>query len=513
MIRFHRIPVFAICCALGAQAPGPDPSHLSLQDAIQIALRNNLQVDMAQQARIQTASGTLVNEGLFDWNLAASLQVARLDLGSTSLVAPGLPLESYRETAYNRGGAAGGPLVDVNKNFIWGGSVDLNYSSTYNAYRYALVDSSGNPIPGTMGNNPVPYTGTFTATYTQNLLQGFGRTVASAPLVIAQKNAKGADYTFQAAMINLVSSTENAYWNLVYAQRYRECKQNALDLAQKLLDENTLRLQIGTMARLDVISAKAGMAQAKQDIIAAQAQLDNAKDALIRALYPNADRPATAVVASDAPTLDHIRLGEADAIKMALDRRVELKNAQVSRDVAQLQKLVADDKVRPTLSAFAQYDGNANTYSALGPVNGDLGSARYPGYTLGLKFAMPIQNRAAKGNQSSARANLRSSELSVRDQQLNVILQVRTAVRNVAAAEEGVKAAEETRSFQQQTLEAEQTKFKNGISTNFIVLQDMTNLDNARIAEVQAQINYANAVTAMEQAVGNLLEARHLEIK
>jgi len=138
---------------------------------------------------------------------------------------------------------------------------------------------------------------------------------------------------------------------------------------------------------------------------------------------------------------------------------------------------------------------------------------KVPGYTVGVKFAMPIENRAARGNLSVARANLRSSELSLRDQELSIILQVRTAVRNVEATEKGVKAAEKTRYFQERTLDAEKKKFENGMSTNFIVLQDMTNLDNARSAEVQAQVNYANAVTALESAVGNLLEARKLTVK
>ena len=512
MVRCYGVPGFLLCASLVGQTPGPEPGHLGLQQAIQIALRNNLQVELAQQARVQTTSGILTSEGAFDWNLAASLQVSRLDEGSSTPLSPGYPPLSYKETIYSRSGA-GGPVLDFSKAFTWGANLDLNYAPTYGAYRAVELDASGKPMPGTLSTNPVPYTGGLTATYTQNLLQGFGRDIATAPLRIAQKNAKGADYTFQLAIINLVANTENAYWNLVFTQRVLASKRTALELAQKLLDENSLRLKIGTMARLDVISAKAGMAQAKQDIITAQANLDNARDALVRALFPNAERPANPLVAADAPDLPHIQLKEEEAIQMALARRVELKNVRTAKEVAQLQQQLAAATVRPTLASFAQYDGNANTYAALGPVNGDLAALRYPGYTVGVKFGMPIQNRTAKGNLSAARAGLRSAELTIRDQELTITNQVRTAVRNVAAAEEGVKAAEETRSFQQQTLEAEQTKFKNGISTNFIVLQDMTNLDNARIAEVQAQINYANAVTALEQAVGNLLEARHLEVK
>jgi outer membrane protein TolC len=146
-------------------------------------------------------------------------------------------------------------------------------------------------------------------------------------------------------------------------------------------------------------------------------------------------------------------------------------------------------------------------------VNGDLLQSRNPGYTVGLNFAYPLQGKAAAGNQAFARANRRSSELSLRDQELGVLLEVRTAMRNLEATEKGVKAAEKTRIFRQRDLEAEQKKFENGMSTIFLVLSKMTELDNSKSAEVQAQIAYAKNVTGLERAVGNLLEARNLKLE
>jgi len=511
MVRVSLVPLFALGCALVAQTPAAGAKRLTLQEAIQTSLVNNLQVDIARQAREVTYAGINISEGVFDWNLSASLSKARLDSGSSSPATKISPLPTdYLATSYNNA-----LVADLSKAFTWGGSLDLNYAPSFAYYKADVVNgvnSSGVVVPNQYTNNPVPYTGTLTATYSQNFLQGFGTEVTTAPLVVAKKNAESADFTFQLAIINLASATEGYYWNLVYAQRNLDSMKISLKEAQQQLRENKIRLEVGTMAPLDVTSAEAQVAQAEQNIIGATAALENAKDTLVRALYPNAERPSS-LEAIDAPNLSHIQLTEDAAVKMALDRRVELKSARIGKDIASLQLKVADNKVLPTLSAFASYNGASNNYNAYGPVNTDLAGAKYPGYTLGVKFAMPLQNRAAKGNQSVARANLRSTELSLRDQELSIILQVRTAVRNVEATEKGVKAAEKTRYFQEKTLEAEQKKFENGMSTNFIVLQDMTNLDNARSAEVQAQVNYANAVTALESAVGNLLEARNLKVK
>jgi len=506
-----RLPIgLALCLSLTAQAPATEATRLSLQEAIRTSLQNNLQVEIAQQARQQTKAGILTSEGVFDWNLSASLQASQAKNGTSMPVGVGYPNLPYLSTSYNRGGAGGGPEVDLKRTFTWGGSLDLGYNATYTGWNSTLFNPVTSAPMGT-SSNPAPYAGNLTATYSQNLLQGFGREVTTAPLVIARMNGLNADCTFEAAIINLASTTEGFYWNLVYAQRWLATKKLALELAQKHLEENRFRLKIGTIARLDVTGAEAQVAQAEQDILAAQAQLDNAKDTLVRALYPNAERPA-ALEATDAPDLSHLQLNEADAVKMALERRVELKAARIGKDAAQLQRTVAADRTRPSLQAFAQYNGNSGTYASLGPVNKDLATFKFPGYVVGATYGQPLQNRTALGNLASAQATLRSSELSLKDQELSIVLQVRTALRNVEAAEKGVKAAEKTRYFLNKTLEAEQFKFSRGVSTSFVILQDMTSLDNARSAEIQAQIAYANAVTALEQAVGNLLQARHLEL-
>ena len=512
MVRVPVVPIFAICLGLVAQTPVPGVTRLSLQDAIRASLQNNLQVSLAREARNQIQAGILTSEGAFDWNLSGGLQVSRIDMASGTPQYPGAAAVPYTATYFSRGGPSQGPELDLARNFEWGGSLDVNYNAAFANWRFLAFDPAGHVIPGSASSNPAPYSGTLSATYTQNLLQGFGREMGTAPLVIAQKNGQAADYTFQLSIINLVSTTEGYYWNLVYAQRWLDTKQLALELAQKHLDENRFRLKTGTIARLDVTGAEAQVAQAEQDIISAQAQLDNARDTLIRALYPNAERPAS-LEASDAPGLSHIQLNEDEAVKMALAGRVELKAARIAKDVALLQSKVAQDKVRPVLAANAGYIGSSDTYTALGPVNKDLVSAKYPGYTVGAKFALPLQNRAAKGNQALAQATFNGSVVSLRDQELSIVLQVRTAYRNVEATEKGVKAAEKTVYFQKKTLEAEQFKFSRGVSTNFIILQDMTNLDNARSAEIQAQINYANAVTALEASVGHLLQARQLELR
>ena len=146
--------------------------------------------------------------------------------------------------------------------------------------------------------------------------------------------------------------------------------------------------------------------------------------------------------------------------------------------------------------------------TTLGAANGDLTGMNYPGYSVGLTFSLPIANRTAKGNLAQARANERASELSLRDLESVIRLQVRLALENVATAQQSVEAARLARVFREEDMMGEQKKFEKGMSTTFLVLAKQTDLSASRAAELQAQISLAKAITALEQAKGNLLEAR-----
>ena len=252
------------------------------------------------------------------------------------------------------------------------------------------------------------------------------------------------------------------------------------------------------MAPIEVTSAEAAVAQQEQAIIAADARLQNAKDALIRALYPGPTRPAS-LETTDAPTLGHIAIDEPAGEKMALDRRVELKAAKLDLESKGVLAKAAENRLKPQLDAYVGYTGDSYQYSALSGVNRDLNGFKYPGYVMGLNLSVPLGNHTAKGNLLAAKANARSSELSLRDLELGIQLEVRQASRNVDAAEKGVEAAKKTRTFREKDLEAEQKKFENGMSTNFLVLSKQNDLDSAKSAELQAQITYAKAVTALER--------------
>ncbi len=500
MMRPQILPAMLVAFSLvGQQAPKAAATKLTLQSAIETSLKNNLQVQIAIESRDFTRAGLTVEEGAFDWNLTAGLNLSKAQ-DATRFQGLGGSFSTLDGTVQSRS-----LTVGSTKAFGWGGNLSLSYAPKYSS-------ASGSYY---LGTTATPYDGSLSATYTQSLLRNFGRDVTESRLIVARKSAQAADLGFTKAIIDLVASTESLYWDMVFAQRNLENKRQALDLAQKQLRENQIRVQVGTLAPIEVTSSEASVAQREQDIIAADAQLLNAKDALIRALYPSTERPAGLELA-DAPSVKPLELNEATAEKQALANRLELKSARLDLESKQVLETAASNRLLPQLDAYATYTGNAASQipsEGLAAVNKDLTKSAYPGYSVGIQFALPIQNRAAKGSQAQARANRRSSELSLRDLELGITLEVRQSFRNVDASAKGVAAAEKTRYFREKDLEAEQKKFENGMSTNFLVLSKQNDLDTAKSSELQSQITYAKAVTALEKSLGHLLEARKLEVK
>ena len=494
-------PALLVALTLVAQeAPKVDASHLTLQDAIETSLKNNLQVQISAQTRATAKANLQFTEGTFDWLLTSNLSLSHsksvFENKQFNLSSPPV---SGSNTSDIRNWTVG-----LSKPFEWGGTFQVNYNPTY-SYSESSITGVGTRTTTT------PYTGSFSASYTQSLLKNFGRDTTASSLIVAQNGSKAADYAFQLAIINQVASTESAYWDVVYAKRNLENKQQALELAQKQLKENQIRVQVGTLAPIEVTSSEASVAQAEQDIIAAEAQLLNAKDALIRIIYPTSDRPQN-LDPVDLPSLKPLEMNEDTATKLALTNRVELKSAELDLASKRVLETAANNRTLPQLDLTVGYNGTASNYETFSPVNTDLAQAKNPGYSVGLQFALPLQNRAAKGSLALARANRRSSELSLHDLELGITLQVRQAFRNLDATSKGVAAAEKTRIFREKDLEAERKKFENGMSTNFLVLSKLNDLNTAKGNELQAQINYAKAVTALEQALGRLLQTRHLSV-
>ncbi|TDI47901.1 MAG: hypothetical protein E2P01_06140 [Acidobacteria bacterium] len=133
-------------------------------------------------------------------------------------------------------------------------------------------------------------------------------------------------------------------------------------------------------------------------------------------------------------------------------------------------------------------------------------------WSVGMTYGYTIGNRRAKATYAIARINREKSELDVRIVEQDIRVDVRVAARAVTSGAKRVAAARSSAMLQRRTLEAEQKKYENGMSTSFEVLRIQTDLSDAQLSEIRAILDYTKALADLERAKGTLLEARGLAL-
>ncbi|HEX7841167.1 MAG TPA: TolC family protein, partial [Kofleriaceae bacterium] len=121
--------------------------------------------------------------------------------------------------------------------------------------------------------------------------------------------------------------------------------------------------------------------------------------------------------------------------------------------------------------------------------------------------------RATSAAAEAERARQRIAALTREQAVQDVWLAVRDAVRTQQSAARQVTAAARFRELATQSLEAEQRKFLNGTSSNFVVAQRQEELASAQLAELTAVLGHKKATAALLRATGRLLDERHVEIE
>ena len=367
-------------------------------------------------------------------------------------------------------------------------------------------------------------------TLKQPLLQGFGTLVNRAGIVIARNSRAQTAAGFAITVIDTLRQVENAYWDLVAARRSIAVKQRSLELAERLHRETQERVKVGTSAPIDLVQSTAAVAARKQELIAAQNAADDAEDTL-KALL-GFDQPGEwNIEISTAERLDvpPIHPALATSIEAALKNRPEIHQELLALESLKLNVRVARNQTLPRLDLQATYGWSGlggdltivdrDTGQVIQRISGGLNDAvtqltnrDFPNWTLGVTLGIPLGNNAAKAKLAEQRFQLQQELVRLQSLKQQIIRQVRVAVRAVKDGAANIDAAKASREAAERNLEAEETKFSNGLSTNYQILQIQDDLARAELTELQARVTYRKAVVGLRVATGALLDDEHVAI-
>lgn len=361
--------------------------ELSVQDAIALALENNLDINVAryslqyaQTDLLRTRSGNTfrgINPGLFGGVTAFGGGTAggggggtgnaggltggggATNIGSVSCCDPFVGMNfgwDRRTSPLNTTVVSGVPAVTTQQT-----NVSTFYGQGFLTGTSYLVALSGFRQRTTQLNtlfNPDVPTG-MTLGFNQKLLNGFGYRANAKFIRIARNDVAMADSTFRQQVMTTISSILNLYSDLLYYRENVRVAEHALAYAQKLLSDNKRQVEIGTLAPIEVVRAESEVAARQQDLIVAQTnyleQQEKLKTALSKHVDP--DLASAQIDATDAlpnPTPNDIP-SLADALKEAEVNRPEITQADLNIRNQQITIQAARNGLLPTLDVFATY--------------------------------------------------------------------------------------------------------------------------------------------------------------
>jgi len=549
--------------------------YLSLQDAIALALENNLDVEIeryefsiAEADLLRAKSGasivgipTTVLPGVPTGAGLALLGSLTTGVASTGEVSSPVALEGLTGVLLSFD-----PLVTSQLNFghttapqsntlVTGTSSLVTTNQTanfgvtqafasggYATLSYNNIVQDQNSFRSTV--NPA-ITSSLDFTFTQPLLQGFGFAQNNRTIRIAKNNLKAADFVFRQQLVNTVANVVQLYWNLVAAISTVSVNQQAVAVAQKLYDDNQKQVEIGTLAPIEVVRAEAQLATAQQALVAAQSAVLQLEAILKSALSRNGLATPAVLEARVIPT-DPIRIPEVepvqpiqDLVSKALDNRPDLAQSRIQIDNSQIVLSGTRNALLPMLNLVGDMRSNAlvgtqngvfgppatpgglpqappiaNPFfvGGYGSVLAQLFGRDFPTYSIGVNLLLPVRNRAAQANLATATLALRQNQLLLQRQINQVRVDVQNAVIALSQARAQYQAAVKGRVLQEQTLDADQKKLALGATTVYQVIQDQRDLTTAAAAEVTAQATYAGARVQLDVATGSTLDANNVEI-
>ncbi len=366
-------------------------------------------------------------------------------------------------------------------------------------------------------------------TLTQPLLNGFGTNATRAQIIIAENLRDQTAVGFEVEIIRLMADVELAYWELVATRRAIAVTVQSLELAERLLEETRQRVEVGTSAPIDMVQSEATVATRHQELIYANNAASNAEDNL-KALL-GFDLPhewQVRVEATDSYNIDPFLPELEESIEIALQKRPAIIQQELEMERLNTNVKVARNAALSRLDLTGSYGwgGVSGTSTITDPETGEPVTIRegwgdaagqvfdfdFPRWTVGLNFSVPMGNHRAKEQLAATRYQRDRSGAQLAALKQEITRQVRFAVRALEDGVAAIDAAVASRRLAVRNLEAEQTKFNNGLSTNFQVSEIQDALASAQFAEIQARVGYRKAIATYFASTGTFLEAKHVEI-
>ena len=357
---------------------------------------------------------------------------------------------------------------------------------------------------------------------TQPLLRGFRIDSFRQTILQSRNQLEVADVLLAQRITQVSRNVRHAYFNLIAANSSLDVAQQSLDLARQSLRNNERRVEVGTMAPIDITEAEAEVARQEDTVIARRGAIETAQDVL-RTLILNpsqADFWTTKIEPAEQPVLAPRPVDLEAAISNALANRTDLVQLRKRIQSVDLDIKFNQNQRLPAMDLTAVYgmtglggtqyrygldpgDGTpppivGSSQRDFGQVLRDLFGNDFRSWSLTLNISYPIGSSQAEVALAASRLERQQAQVNQRQLEINITAQVRDAARDVSTSLQRVEATRKARELAERRLDAENKRVAVGLSDTFRLFQAQRDLTGAKQSELTAIIDYNRALIELE---------------
>lgn len=330
---------------------------------------------------------------------------------------------------------------------------------------------------------------------------------------VAENNVGTAVWNLKQEAIDTVAEVQDAYWDLVLFRERLRVLEQSLRILQELLKMNQEKEKAGFMARIDNLQTEARIASLQANLLDARRNIENTEDRLRQLLNPDADPNAdwnVDLVPTDQPEFRAYATALEKSYKAALDARPDYRAQLIEFENTGLREQIAAQNLLPQLDFVgrAGLDSlDSNYFAALGK----MFSFQTYSWTLGLNYEMPVVGNPFAQIHAQTQLQQQQQDLRLSNIRQQIQRDLRQAIRNVEMSAQQVEATRVAKQLAEEQLKAQTEKLNLGLTTNFQVLQFQTDFVQASLDEVNAIVQYIQAINQLQRSEGTLLEAQNIK--
>ena len=466
---------------------------LSMREAVSIALARNFDITIAGFDPDIAESNVTRERSAFDPQAFVDTSVSKSKLGSAN--------SAFNRTGGIREADSLGIAAGIRQRIITGAEYSLILRN--------LRESTNSP----QNVFDPSYQTSLTFTIEQPLFKNFGIDINRARIKVAMATKEQTLHAYRSRVIQTVDAVQQAYWNLVFSIENLQFRRKSLDLAKDLLRRNKIQVEVGTLAPIEITEAEATVASREEALLVAEREVKDREDTL-KMLLNVAEEPSAwgiSILPRDKPRFRNVRVDEMQLTLDALRKHAELENARLEIDKRKIDMKVAKQNLLPEVNLNASASNNSLAESEGRAFEEQFKNERYS-FSGGVSFRIPIGNRGAKADYRQAQLRHAKTVTSYHKTQQAIMEEVRRNARRVRVNVKRIEATRVARRLAEERLDAQEKKFKVGLSTSRDILEDQERLANSLTQETRALIDYHKSLASLDRATHSTLERFQIEM-